>query len=256
MRNGCLKRFLILGLLSCLLAGCPVGYRSERQLCLQALAWDGDWTDAKSGRVGLYDNPGSTDGQAGTDPPQKYYTSSPRDYSEVDPNELDDYFHRYNKNYTPYALARITQDLHYNYLVVPKGYYLVKPGGPHDGSARVNLQTLNTPPSDDPEDLPGTIPIATQTYAQTTGDPATISVPLTNGAPPQKVNPKKPVYEVFVIKRQGKVIAVVPIHRRQIYNPARKDKIPKQALAWVEEENRHPVLKFYFQHWIYSTDFQ
>jgi hypothetical protein len=250
-------------------------------LCPQVLGWDGDWTDARSGRTGLFENPGSTDGSAGTDPPQKYYTAAPRDYIEVDPEELDDYFHRRNKNYAPYALARITQDLHYNQLTVRKGYYLIKPGDPQDGSPRVKLGNLNGPP------LPniGLIPVANApdrkqpqvlnaprsnspqlTPAVLTSDPAALP-PLTGQpsagsssaeAPSSGTSSKeKPSpYQVLVIKQQGKVVMVVPIHRRQMYIPARKDKIPNRALAWIEEEDRHPVLKFYFHHWIYSTDFQ
>jgi hypothetical protein len=233
--------------------------------CHPVWAWDGNWTDASSGRVGLYDNPGSTDGQAGTDPPQKYYTASPRDYAEVDPDELNDYFHRRNKDYTPYALARITQDIHYNSWVIPKGYYLIKPGDAEDGSPQVNLGMLNGPqPSYAPKAM---IPIANGPIISPMPSPdpdMSTPNPMPDPNPgsgahasikPQ-ANPKKKVYEVLVIKRQGKVIAVVPIHRKQSYYPAHKEKIPSKALAWVEEEDRHPVLKFYYHHWIYSTDFQ
>ena len=252
-----------------------IGFAVGMSLNALALAWDGDWTDAHSGRTGLFENPGSTDGQAGTDPPQKYYTAAPRDYSEVDPEELDDYFHRRDKNYTPYALARVDQDLHYNQLTVPKGYYLIKPGDAQDGSERVKLNNLNGPPLPDtglvpvanapnrvqPQSLnaprsasPEPMP-AVNTPASLNSPSPGVQAPASQNANAQgkvKVSP----YEVLVIKRQGKVVMVVPIHRRQMYIPARKDKIPNRALAWVEEEDRHPVLKFYFHHWIYATDFQ
>lgn len=248
MRISGLKRFLQIGLSGLVLAGCTVGSL--------AWAWDENWTQARSGRVGLYDNPGSTDGQAGTDPPQKYFTSSPRDYADTDPEELDDYYHRYRKDYTPYALARITQDIHYNSWVIPKGYYLIKPGEAEDGSAQVNLEMLNGPQPNYASNaiIPiSNSPLATPASAQSTVMPkASPSTPAST----TKANPKKKVYEVLLIKRQGKVIAVVPIHRKQIYNPSRKEKIPNKALAWVDQEDRHPVLKFYYHHWIYSTDFQ
>ncbi len=234
------------------------------------LAWDGDWTDASSGRVELYDNPGSTEKQAGSDPPQKYYTAAPRDYDEVDPRELDDYYHRFNKNYTPYALVRITQDLHYNSWVIPKGYYLVKPGEVQEGSPQVNLQSLSGPqPSYASKSMvpvsntPKMLPDADE--PEDPADPALSAAiqPVSGSASGMtpasghfSLRPPKKFYQVLVISRQGKVIAVVPIHRKQAYAPARKEKIPRRALAWLEDEDRHPVLKFYDQHWIYSTDFQ
>jgi hypothetical protein len=214
-----------------------------------AQAWDGEWTDAESGRTGLFEDPGSTHGQAGTDPPQKYYTPAPRDYADVDPEELNDYFQRWDKDYSPYALARITQDLHYRQFVLPKGYYLIKPGDIQDGSPHVKLKDLE-PAIAESQPLPE---VEDEDAAKLTG---------------KKQSPKKPskksnettlhhsAYQVLVIKRQGKVIVVVPIHRRQFYRPAYHDKIPNHALAWVEEEDRHPVLKFYFHNWLYATDFQ
>ena len=223
-----------------------------------ALAWDGDWTQAESGRVGLFDDPGSTQGQSGVpDPPQKFYTPAPVDYAEVDPEELNDYFNRRDKNYSPYALARITQTLHYSQRAIPAGYYLIKPGDRHDGSALVNLDTLNGP---SPAET-GLIPVSNQTnHSSSVVSPALSPQGAINPVKPvgkgskTQVNP--PIYETLVIKRQGKVVLVVPIHRRQIYIPARKDKIPARSLAWVEDEGGHPVLKFYARPWIYSTDFQ
>jgi hypothetical protein len=291
MRTDRLKRWNSTGIAAVRLFVLMVGLL----LCPQVLGWDGDWTDARSGRTGTFDNPGSTEKTAGTDPPQKYYTAAPRDYIEVDPEEIDDYFHRRNKNYTPYALARITQDLHYNLLTVPKGYYLIKPGDPEDGSPRVKLENLNGPPlpetgiipvanapdrvapqvlstprhgmtqltpavlSSDPAALPpmaGPQSTGQLTLPPMTGQQATSQASSVQSSPGQASKVKPSPYQVLVIKRQGKVMMVVPIHRRQLYIPARKDKIPNRALAWVEEEDRHPVLKFYFHHWIYSTDFQ
>jgi hypothetical protein len=235
-------------------------------------AWDGDWTQAQSGKGDIFDDPDSSQGKAGTDPPQKYLTPNPRDFADVDPEELDDYFDRYKKEYAPYALARIYQDLHYNDRIIPKGYYLIKPGDTNDGSPRVNMKTLYPPPTsqtipvmqpsnslpaladaDQPATWDNTMrPSPGQTPSS--GSPKVTPDPNASGA--QKIDPKDPVYQVFVLKRNGKVMAVVPIHRMETYKPPRKEKIPKHALAWVEMEDRHPVLKFYYKKRVYCTDFQ
>ena len=246
--KGRFAKRLTLGFMALLLLGAMAHMKPLACLIFpEAQAWDGEWTDAKSGRTGLFEDPGSTHGQAGTDPPQKYYTPAPRDYADVDPEELNDYFKRWDKDYSPYALARITQDLHYRQFVLPKGYYLIKPGDIQDGSPHVKLKNLE-PTIAESEPLP-----EVEEDAQ----------PTSKKKASKKPSPKKnettlqhSAYQVLVIKRQGKVIVVVPIHRRQFYRPAYHDKIPNRALAWVEEEDRHPVLKFYFHNWLYATDFQ
>jgi hypothetical protein len=225
-----------------------------------AWAWDGNWTEAKSGQGDVIYDPDSSQGKAGTDPPQKFLTPNPRDYADVDPEELDDYYHRRNKDYSPYALARITQDLHYNNIVIPKGYYLVKPGDVNDGSPRVNLKTLNQAAPNQSviaAESQGEVgsqlaPLYAATDPGSTGTANPQPIPETN----PKLNKDAPVYSVFVLKRQGKVIGVVPINRMESYKPPRDQKIPKQALAWMEIEDRHPVLKFYFKKQLYCTDFQ
>ena len=260
-----------------------------RQLCVlgvmillvaisaSALAWDGDWTQASSGRVGLFDDPDSTQGKAGTDPPQKYYTPNPRDYIDVDPAELGDYFNRYKKEYSPYALARITQNIHYNNVSIPKGYYLIKPGDANDGSPKVSLKTIEPPVTFNENDLnappdaavePALPPLegeypavdneAVYSRKARAAAPESASPQGTRPAPQGRPNIKsdEPVYRVFVIKRSGKVIGVVPINRMEVYRPKWKEHAPRQALAWMEMENRHPVLKFYYRKRIYSTDFQ
>lgn len=257
MRNACLKRFFITGLLVWI-GWLPV-----------ALAWDGDWTQARSGRVGMFDDPTSSDGKAGTDPPQKYYTANPRDYVDVDPEELDDYFNRYNKEYSPYALVRITQNIRYNNVFIPKGYYLIKPGDVNDGSPRVSLKNV-APPTE--LVAPNSVPIGRLAATRPVMDeiPAVDTETLPPMPSPQPVEPSlpppgatgntlksgEPVHQVFVIKKLGKVVAVVPINRMEVYKPKRKDHIPKQALAWLEMENRRPVLKFYYRKRLYSTEFQ
>jgi hypothetical protein len=230
-------------------------------------AWDGDWTQARSGRGDIFNDPDSSQGKAGTDPPQKFLTPNPRDFVDVDPDELQDYFHHHNKDYAPYALARITQDMHYNNLLVPKGYYLIKPGGAHAGSPRITLASLNATaaagsvPTQSPEEslppMPVMGPTTPATWNQSAAQTSGLPMPLVPAAQPSPtMNQNAPVYQVFVLKRQGKVMGVVPINRMEDYTPPRGQKLPKQALAWIEMENQHPVLKFYYKKRLYCTDFQ
>lgn len=255
-----MKRLLVILLSSIVLLNPSLGW-----------AWDGKWTQAKSGNgADLFDDPGRSQGKAGTDPPQKFWMSGPRDYVDVDSDELTDYFNRKNKDYSPYALARIEQTLHFQKLTLPKGYYLIKPGQLKNGSIKVNLETLSEygpspqeikAQTSQPDSLP---PLETHVDAEetsktrkSTGDqsPPTPPVAGTTGSLPNS-KPKAPVYQTFVIIRQGRVVGVVPIHRMVSYIPPKKQKIPRHALAWVEWENRRPVLKFYHRKWVYETEFQ
>ena len=332
-------------------------------LASPAFAWDGVWTQGVSGNeYGLYDA-GVKQTDAGTPVrPQTFFIPPPRDYWDVDPEELSDYG---KKRYSPYALARINQDIRYNGLLIPKGYYEIKPGDANAGSPRINLGTQSAtsylrapqpaatgamstqdpamakpmpvnpgqpipaksgtgrlpsedagvlrlspmekgmkPISDTPIDMqpsgmtdngfmpalrqsppPNAVMVPNQSLAPIEGFTPVLPQGLTPGPPPveglQAVNPapigdplpespqktkavapvepeepEVPRYNVFVLKKLGKVVAVIPINRMETYKPERKEHIPKQALAWVEMENNHPVLKFYFKKRIYSSDCQ
>lgn len=242
-------------------------------ICLMApgsaFAWDGNWTHAKSGNErDLFNDPGRSDWQAGTDPPQKFWIPSVRDFADVDPEELHDYFDRKNRHYTPYALARVEQNIRYNNLTIPKGYYLIKPGDDNDGSPKVNLNTLNGQRPSSAPTQPETLPIAAtqnlpplETEVEEEAVPSAIhqlpALPNPTNNPPPTIDPKAPMYQTFVIIRQGKVIGVVPIHRMSQYQRADKhEKKPKTAMAWVEWVERKPVLKFYYKKWVYETEFQ
>jgi hypothetical protein len=261
---------------------------SSWMLCSQlVMAWDGNWTEAPSGD--LWKQPEGTDGVGHSDErPETFFIPTRPDFKDVDPEELSDYFHRYRKEYTPYALARIQQTLHYQNLVLPKGYYLIKPGDETDGSPQVTLKTNTLPPLQaEPMAMPPENPMVGSRFeyvgqvqsatrpselirqAKAAMPPAAPSNITLSASKTQKVvgpsakpvsgstaGSSEKIYQVFVIKKLGRVVAVVPIHRMENYRPKRKDKIPHQALAWVEEENRHPVLKFYYRKRIYSTDFQ
>lgn len=196
-------------------------------------AWDGNWTQGRSGYGNdIFEDTGRSDGQAGTDPPQKFWKADPRDYANVDPEELHDYFDkRKNRDYVPYALARVEQALHYQNFTLPKGYYLIKPGDANEGSPLVSIGNLQTPAENN----------------STSAQP---------GNRPSSLSKRVAFYQSFVIIRQGKVLGVVPVHRMSPYKPPKEVKAPRQALAWVAWENRRPVLKFYYKKWLYETDFQ
>ena len=65
-----------------------------------------------------------------------------------------------------------------------------------------------------------------------------------------------PTELVLVLKQLGKVVGVVPIAQRQAYTPKKGEKLPKQAMAWVDDQGDTPVLKFYYKKTIYSTPLQ
>ncbi len=113
-----------------------------------ALAWDGNWTEAKSGND-FYADPNSTDGTSGTPlTPLSFFTAPPRKFVDVDPDELNDYYKRgVRREYSPYALARISHDLHYNGITIPLGYYLIKAGDSDAGSPKTNLRSVSTSPA-------------------------------------------------------------------------------------------------------------
>ncbi len=196
-------------------------------------AWDGNWTQGRSGYGNdIFEDTGRSDGQAGTDPPQKFWKADPRDYANVDPEELHDYFDkRKNRDYVPYALTRVEQALQYQNFTLPKGYYLIKPGDANEGSPLVTMGSLQSPTEN----------------GSTTTQP---------GSRPTSLSKRVAFYQSFVIIRQGKVLGVVPVHRMSPYKPPKEVKVPRQALAWVAWENRRPVLKFYYKKWLYETDFQ
>lgn len=193
-----------------------------------AFSWDGDWTDGKSGQDYIYDKENST-GKAGSDPPQTFLKPSDRDYLNVDGKELDDYFkQRHHKDYTPYAVLRLPHAIRYQGMTIQAGYYHLKIGGWNEGSP---IKTLQTPPPQPALSLP----------------------PPKPGAKPANPPKKLPMQQVFIFKDHGNVIAVMPIQRVSIYKPKRKDKVPKCSLAWLEEENRQSVIKYYDKHWLFST---
>jgi hypothetical protein len=131
-----LRQLTLLGIRSAAIA---VAFLVGFLPCGTSLAWDGNWVEAPSGDY-MYD-PNDSQGKSGVSPdPRTYYTAAPRDYADVDPEELSDYYGRGRRpDYAPYALARITQTLHYGKdITIPIGYYLIKAGDPGDGSPKAH----------------------------------------------------------------------------------------------------------------------
>lgn len=265
------------------------------------LAWDNNWTQGRSGNGDVIYDPDSSHGDSGNpERPQKFLTPPVRDYADVDPDELNEYFKRRNKDYSPHALVRLSQDIHYAQVRIPKGYYQIEAAGPSHGSARANIQVTTgatqisdvipalphkkvkkqSPAQSSPPPDAHTIanPLATPppVALDATGSPASEQISLPPLSPeqmdwaglsqatsptatpipsPLPVIPKN-TPRTLVFKRLGRVVAVLPIHRMEPYKPKRKEKIPKHALAWVETENRRPVLKFYHKKRLYTTVLQ
>ena len=212
------QRFLTLLFIACLL------------LTSVALAWDGRWNIAPSGSYPLpepTDKGRNIETDAGTDErPQSYNTTlPPRDYANVDPEEI---IEAGGKDYSPYALVRITQDFRINGKIYTKGYYHIKAGQWGDGS--LNTQSLTNQMIASREALPAIDDEETKKQ-------------------------KKQPMDVFLLKRNGNVLTVVPIHGRQGYAKQKGEKLPskKTALAWVEYEGPRPVLKFYYKKTVYFT---
>lgn len=222
-------------------------------LCLMPLAqaWDGDWTDGRSGQDYIYDSENST-GKAGSDPPQTFLTPPTRDYLNVDPKELDDYFSHRKKDYSPYALLRLTQTLYYGDTSISPGYYQVKIGLWGEGSPTHNLPV---PPAVLKPPVTASAPRVPVEQSESTHLPSNREKAKPT-AQLKPISPKKlPRQRVFIFKKLGNVVAVVPIHEVTIYKPTRKKKAPRHSLAWLEVENRQPVLKYYGKPWLFSTVF-
>ncbi len=193
----------------------------------EASAWDGRWTRAVSGEWPLVD-PGSSEGKTGIkEHPQTFFIPPPRDFADVDPEEMDE---AAGRMYTPYSAVRFTQDLSYLNKQIPQGFYQVKLGQWNDGSPNVNLSTQG----------------------------------FTGGQQPQLAAPvSQKTYQVFVLKKLGKVIAVVPIASVEKYQADRKFKNlfglkpSRDSYSWIDYDAQglamQPVLKFYYKKKIYAT---
>lgn len=195
--------------------------------------WDDTFTRAKSGVEGNLMDPGNSDGKSGLKtPPQTFFIPPPRYFEDVDPDELDD---TRKKDYSPYALARFTQTVTYQGKRLETGYYLVKLADRWGGSPKTNLHTLT--------------PVATTQPGAPGMQPAIQSPPTTIPEPEGD-----DTRQTLVLKQLGKVIMVLPVHRKERYKPPKGQKRSRHAMAEVVMENHRPVLKYYFKKMVYMTD--
>lgn len=197
--------------------------------------WDDNFTRAKSGVEGDLLDPGNSDGKSGLKvPTQTFFIPPPRDFENVDPEEIAD---NKKKDYSPYALALFPQNFVYRGVTISKGYYQVKLGDRNDGSPKANLnelakkppsrQTVNFAPNGLPED----------------------AVPQTSEASDDFDDVKR----TLVLKKLGNVVLVLPVDRREVRKRAKGEKKIKRPISKVEFENHMPVLKYFIKNTVYST---
>ena len=241
-----------------LLACCLFG------LCaVSAEAWDGNWTQAKSGTEGaLYDqgtemgvagtkgriyDPGNSTGKAGTkEPPQKFWIPPNPQFADVDLKDADNY---YRKDYSPYAMVLFPQNVTFGNQFLQKGYYLVQPGSADDGSANKSQRQFiaqNTDPNEITPNLPS---------LQSTNQELPEDMPAT----------------ALIVKKLGKVVAVLPvdmtipvpkgwwkIRKKSGKMPAEsnyRNHLGAPAVEWTYNA-QIPILHVYDKYWHYQVLFQ
>lgn len=158
--------------------------------------WNGEWTDATDGYHYSHPDPGSSEGKSGNKPqdkPQHYWIPDPRQWADIDPQQLKDY---QGYHYSPYAQLQVWQPLIYGPWKLEKGYYQIRLGQRTDGSSATRLQ-----PTDEAR-------IATGTTASSSL-PASIDSSQRQSTRRHRATP--PPYEVLLIYKLGKVRAVVPV---------------------------------------------
>ena len=214
-----------------------------------SFAWDGRWTEASSGSYPLPDVEKpykSTHGDSGLekDRPQHYFKPPNPAFDDVDPDELSD---NQGKDYSPYALVRLSQDIElYGKQKITKGYYLVKIGRWSDTSAKQKKQMVKEGMQ---ETLPQQPPMP---------DPSEQSrlEKLKDKFERDKKEDQEP-YTVLIFKQNGKELGVIPIERRELVTLPRRQskKLPKTPMAWIEPDLKNPgapiVFKFYYRHSMY-----
>lgn len=187
--------------------------------------WDGRWTNAKSGLGTEIPDAGSSEGKAGTDEdPRSYFIPTHQQLNLMyDTVERDDIANVGKvSDYASEALIQFTHRMNLNGYPIEKGYYQVYLGDGYSGSRKVNLGGYNQP-------LPPEIAKKRQ-------------------------KGKIENYSAVILKKQGQVIAALPIHRRERYDRQEGERKSKRAFALVANEPSGPVLKVYYKRWIYITD--
>lgn len=199
----------------------------EQQPFERSGIWDNNLIDADSGVEFNLQDPNSSEDKSGIkkDLPQTFFIPPPRQFDDVDPEELDE---QAGKDYTPHALVQVRSNIRYRNVVLKKGYYQVKLGQIQDGSPNSRLH---------PQDA--------YLAAAATG--------MTHPASTQHYSRKyfESTPSVFVLKQLGKVIAVLPITRVTAYQAPKGEKPPKKPVAVIEYENNQPVMKVYYKKNLY-----
>jgi hypothetical protein len=223
-----LPALILAGMLgiACLTANAQEGLYGDDQRGI----WDGNGTEAKSGVEGELFDPGNTDGQSGVKSnPRNFWIPPVPQHEVVDPDELDD---NAGKDYSPYALAQFGGKFSYQGTAIPKGYYHLKLGRVDAGSPKTHLPG-QAPQKSIPDDLDKKQRKALEKQL--------------------KKEKKAGNYNSFVLKQLGKVIAVIPIERREAYEPPEGEKPPKRPMARIVYEEHRPVLKVVYGKSVYST---
>lgn len=186
-----------------------------QSLCSPVLAWDDRYTQAKSGDWPGYHETEKKWTDSGSSPkPFRMERPAPPQFADVD---LDENMDNKGKDYSPYAALRLLQDVKLKDAALTKGYYLLKAG--HFGDGSLNSRQAQN---------------------------------IQYGGLSDKDKKKLP-YQLFILKRQGKVITVVPIERIEPYPRQKKEKYPKKPLAWIEGEGDQRTLKFYYKKRLYIS---
>jgi len=189
--------------------------------------WDGNWTTGVSGLGQDIPDPGSSEGEAGPDTvDRQFFIPSPMQYpvnsEDIERDEL-------------FGIERNPKDaLEANVLLpmpmvldgetLPAGYYQVILSDHYAGSQRHNLGWRDS-------SLP----------------PGIANARNKKGQPGQLTS--------MVLKRQGRVVAVVPIDRADRYMLEKGQADPgKYGAAVVVMENDKPVLRFYRKGLAYSSN--
>ncbi|MEB3287696.1 MAG: hypothetical protein VKJ04_09350 [Vampirovibrionales bacterium] len=235
-----------------------------------AFAWEGRWTNASTGLYPLpdtedpYNDSHTESGIPIKDRIEHFYLPPNPQFEDVDPNELSD---NEGRNYSPYALLRLSRDILMYGQMLPKGYYQVKIGTWRDGSPK-QKEILRQAGVEEPDVQPGVISQVANIQAEPPpySEPGSLSTDMTQQdgqAKPvdpdkiarlQKKQAKRPAYTSLIFKKNGKVFLMLPIEERQlVILPWKKSrKLPKTPMAWVEADPNRPdspvLLHYYYRH--------
>ncbi len=220
--------FLWAVLLTAMTAG-PSAYgdkpRNELEQYNHRGIWDGRWTNAKSGLGVEIPDQGSSEGKSGTDSdPRSYFIPTHQQLNLMyDTVERDDIANVGKvSDYASEALVQFKHRMSFGPYQVEKGYYQIYLGDGYSGSRQVNMGAYNQP--------------------------------LPPDVAKKRNKGKIESYSAVILKKQGRVVAALPINRRERYDREKDEPKAKRAFATVAYEPGGPVLKVYYKKWVYITD--